>query len=213
MKKPWASANLVLLVAAMTIACSGSNSIERRDCDYSIRAGIDGTTRDWTDRRCPIRLSKPLTINVEFINSGSAGTVEPPTELAAFQLTHYTVTYRNARTGGTRAGIDVPQPITVSITSVPEVPPLSLNLGNATILTGAAKTLPPLNDDLYYEPNPLAGVLLEATITIWGEPIFDRDADCFFTTSLLFTIFDSRVEDFVNDENCQLEASQEGITL
>jgi hypothetical protein len=123
-----------------------------------------------------------------FPGTSQGAPLPPGTQLSAFVLDHYDVTYRNlSNGGGTVPGVDVPFPIQVSLAAVPTVPPASFTFNNFEMLFAGQKQQPPLNDSSFY---PAAGMQLEATLTFWGWPAVDPSAACFGTLRYIITVFD-----------------------
>jgi hypothetical protein len=192
---------VMLACSAALLSCSGGTTTQGSgdDCDYILAAGLQsgGTAAIVTDRQCPSFLSEDWEVQVDFA-SPTTGAGEPPpdTQLARFYMAHYDVTYRNDRTGGATAGVDVPFPIRVPIASVVDVGDL-LALDNWPILEPGQKLATPLNNSSFYPPG---GVPMTAFVTFWGHPVSNADRWCFVTIEWNFTIFDSGVPQTGNCE-------------
>ena len=176
--------------ACLLLSCSGSGLGDNNDCDYIINAGLadGGTAQLSIDRQCLSFLSEDWDVEIFFAAPGvGADELPDPTARSNFEIAFYDVTYRNNLTGGTRPGIDVPQPIRVPVHSNVEVDSL-VTLTGWPILEPGQQLQAPLNDAAFYPPG---GVPFTAYITWWGWPVVDPEKACFQTITWEFTVFDS----------------------
>jgi len=169
----WCATAVAALVVTLTaIACGtgGIRGFSPGDTDYymvaNIQTGETGVAA--TDIRCTQVGGLPFLsweVNVDFLAVGNAGGAPPGSSLTQLQLSHYTVTYRNATVPGGPVPAAFSQPLPFS-TEVPG----SIQMDNWNIMSMAQKTSYPLNDPSNL---PHGGVTYVATITTYGAPIAD----------------------------------------
>jgi hypothetical protein len=170
----WCAAALAgLTVLALTAAGCGNGGIrgfDPEDTDYFISAQVvtGGTGVAATDIRCLEVGGQPFLswqVEVDFLATGGAGGAPPTSPLTRFQLSHYTVTYRNA----TVPGGPVPAPFSQPLPFSTDVPG-DIQLTGWNIMSTAQKTQWPLNDPVNL---PNGGVTYVATVTTFGAPVTD----------------------------------------
>lgn len=179
---------LALLVTPF-LGCNGPGD-DVADCDYLIFPSTADS--DEIDVIAIVDLEDAITgsftVEVEFAAiSGGAGGVEPPTVNDNFAFSHYIVTYRNLRTGGTVAGVDVPSPMQQSLFTFTQRVPASFNFDNFPVLREGALSEAPLNNSLFFAGGPVPFI---ATITFFGHPVTDPGKVCTGTMTYGFDVID-----------------------
>lgn len=199
MKKGIVAAALAVTLAAFGLACSETGGLDFDPpdrCDYLVLVGVttggDAPPTN-TEVDCPIDFVIGVTVDVSFLQVvGGAGGTIPGTTNSTFLIDKYIVSYRNI----TQNGANIPR------THVPETilntVAVQLTGGEGTLsffptlLEAAARSQPPLNSDSFFTigTDPLAGVVLEAEMVVWGHPVLQPSRECRGTMVYRFTVYD-----------------------
>jgi hypothetical protein len=169
------------------------------ECAHSIDLDWAGPApRQETDRRCPVGLSSDLELTVVALDALNE---------EAFVVDRYTVTYVNVSRGGaSEPGVDVPQPIDALLFLDPGQPTYS-EVERLSILDEAAKVLPPLSQDVFFNQGTVA---FDATITVFGHPVDRPGATCVGSLGHRFLVSDSGPgTDPATDPGCLAEQAAE----